>query len=68
MEQMFRKWLAGNGAEVEAMIFRSPQHWCADQYVFRFRFGTGGWSQAQFVPWGMDTFARAAEIIEEARL
>jgi hypothetical protein len=66
MEQMFRKWLADRGAEVDAMIFRSPQHWCADQYIFRYRLDGGEWSAARFVPWGMDTFARAVEIIEEA--
>ncbi|MGE0147454.1 MAG: hypothetical protein AB7R87_08720 [Parvibaculaceae bacterium] len=64
---MFNEWLAGNGAEVEAMIFRSPQGWCPDQYIFRFRFGEGGWSSANILPWGMETFARAADIIGDAK-
>jgi hypothetical protein len=67
MEAMFKKWLADNGAEVEAMVFRSPQYWCPDQYIFRFRLHDGEWSGAHTVPWGMETFARAAEIIGEAK-
>jgi hypothetical protein len=67
MEAMFKKWLADNGADIEAMIFRSPQHWCPDQYIFRFRFGTGDWSDARLVPWDMATFAKVALIIEEAK-
>jgi hypothetical protein len=66
MENMFHKWLADNDAEIEAMIFRSPQPWCPDQYIFRFKIGGDDWSEAHLVPWGMDTFARAAEIIGEA--
>lgn len=67
MEAMFKKWLADNGAEVDAMIFRSPAKWCLDQYIFRFRFGDGEWSGPHFAPWGMDTFARARDVIEEAK-
>jgi hypothetical protein len=64
MEKMFRKWLADEGAELEAMIFRSPQPWCADQYIFRYRLAGGEWSAAHIVPWGMDSFSQAARIIE----
>jgi hypothetical protein len=67
MEKMFQRFLADNNAEVEAMIFRSPQYWCPDQFIFRFRFGTGDWSDTRIVPWGMATFARASEIIEGAK-
>ncbi|MGE0238398.1 MAG: hypothetical protein AB7F09_20000 [Parvibaculaceae bacterium] len=67
MEKMFGRWLTDNGAQVEAMIFRSPQGWCADQYIFRFRIGAGDWSGANILPWDMETFARAAEIIGEAK-
>jgi hypothetical protein len=63
---MFNEWLARRGAEIEAMILRSPQAWWSDQYVFRFRFGEGRWSDAHILPWGMDTFVRATDIIEEA--
>lgn len=67
MEKMFKKWLADNDAEIDAMIFRSPQPWCPDQYIFRFRFGDADWSGATMVPWGMDSFSRAAEIIGDAK-
>ena len=67
MEKMFKQWLADKDAEIEAMIFRSPQPWCPDQYIFRFKFGDGDWSGANMVSWGMDTFAKAAEIIRDAK-
>ena len=67
MEKMFDQWLADSGVEIEAMIFRSPQDWCPDHYIFRFRSRDAAWSGAHMVPWGMDTFARAADIIREAK-
>lgn len=79
MENMFVQWLADHGAELEAMIFRSPNDWCPDQYIFRFRLNEratsgssdlvihGAWSSAHIIPWGIGTFARVTEIITEAR-
>lgn len=67
MENMFLDWLAANGVELDAMIFRSPKDWCPNQYIFRFRYAGAEWSSHQVLTWGMDTFVLARNIIEGAR-
>ena len=67
MEQMFKDWLAANGIELEAIIFRSPRDWCADQYIFRFKVGDDDWSGPHILPWGIDTLVNAQEIIGKAK-
>lgn len=67
MENMFLDWLAANSVEIEAFTFRASRDWCPDQYFFRFKHVGGDWSGPQVLPWDMDTFVRARDLIEEAK-
>lgn len=66
MENLFLDWLHDNGVDLDAIVFRAPRDWCPDQYIFRFRYSGHEWSGPHLLDWGMDTFVRARNIIEEA--